>query len=141
MQAAKVGRFLESGLNALMPHAERIRELRDALERHIPANLRRSCCIANYVQGKVVIFADNGAVAAKLRLLAPTLQTALLQGAGQITSIEVRVQPLSPIIYTQIARQLSPKAAERLREISAQLPDSELKNVMRRMAERDKSKR
>jgi len=65
MPYRSVRAFLEAGIDTLMPQAQRLLELRTILSGALPPNLRRSCAIANYLQGKVVIFADNSAVAAK----------------------------------------------------------------------------
>lgn len=135
MQSKKLRAFLESGINSMMPHAERVIELRQSLIEILPANLQRSCTIANYLQGKIVIFAENSAVAAKLRLMAPTLVQGLSNRVAQVTAIEVRVQPRSVMERTKNDRELSPGAAASLRQLGDQLPDSELKNSVLRFAE------
>ena len=135
MQSKKLRAFLESGINSLMPHAERVIELRQSLIKILPANLQRSCTIANYLQGKVVIFAENSAVAAKLRLMAPTLVQTLSNRVAQVTAIEVRVQPRSAPVHAGNDRELSPGAAETLRRLGYQLPDSKLKTAELKFAE------
>ena len=65
--------FLADGISSLIPQAQRLIELRQVIAGLLPTNLRRSSSIANYKQGKIVIFAENSAVAAKLKLLAPGL--------------------------------------------------------------------
>src|SRR3989442_14409881 len=57
------------GIAPLMPQARRLIELREILAAVLPESLARCCSIANYKQGNVVIFAANGAIAAKLKLM------------------------------------------------------------------------
>ena len=84
------------GIAPLMPQARRLIELRKILAAMLPESLARSCSIANYKQGKVVIFAANGATAAKLKLMLPTLSEQLSQRGIEVTGLEVCVQPLAP---------------------------------------------
>ena len=120
MQSKKLQAFMEAGINALMPHAEQVISLRQILGGILPANLRRSCDIANYSQGKVVIFAENSAVAAKVKLMAPTLLRDLSQRVAQVTAIEVRVQPRTVAVQPVIQRELSEEATRSLRKLGEQ---------------------
>jgi hypothetical protein len=140
MQSKKLRAFMESGINALMPHAEQVMSLRQSLAGVLPANLRRSCEIANYSQGKVVIFAENSAIAAKLKLMAPTLVRDLSKRVAQVTAIEVRVQPRTTTEHTVIRRELTDEAVQSLRKLGNQLSDSELKNAVLRFADRNVKK-
>ena len=136
MQSKKLRAFMETGINALMPHAEQVISLRQIFSGILPANLRRSCEIANYSQGKVVIFAENSAIAAKIKLMAPTLLRDLSQRVAQVTSIEVRVQPRTVATGPVIQRELTQEATRSLRALGEQLSDSELKDAVLRFANR-----
>ena len=81
------------GIGSLMPQARRLLELRRILAVVLPEPLARSCLIANYRQGKVVIFAANNAVAAKLKLISPKLVQHFSERGVEVTGMEVRVQP------------------------------------------------
>lgn len=140
MQSKKLRAFVESGINALMPHAEQVMTLRQIFAGILPANLRRSCDIANYSQGKVVIFAENSAIAAKIRLMAPTLLHDLSKRVAQVTAIEVRVQPRTAVVQAGIRRELTEEATRSLRTLGDQLSDSELKNAVLRFANREVKK-
>ena len=140
MQSKKLRAFMETGINALMPHAEQVISLRQILVGILPANLRRSCDIANYSQGKVVIFAENSAVAAKIKLMTPTLLHDLSQRVAQVTAIEVRVQPRTVAVQPVIHRELSEEATRSLRKLGEQLSDSKLKDAVLRFANRDVKK-
>ena len=75
MHSKNLRAYLDSavGIAGLLPQAERLIELRRIYSKLVPQQLLRSSSIANYKQQKVVIFAENNAIAAKLRLLSPRL--------------------------------------------------------------------
>lgn len=77
----------------LSGQAERLRQLQTYLDAVLPAYLAPGTRIANLKRGKVVIHADSGAVAVKLRQLAPRLAEGFIQQGQEVTGIEVRVQP------------------------------------------------
>src|SRR5215470_13158402 len=81
------------GIPALMPQARRLLELRRLLASLLPDSLARCCAVANYKHGKLVLFAENNAVAAKLRLLSPTLRDRLSDRGVQVTEMDIGVQP------------------------------------------------
>jgi len=125
------------GIAPLLPQARRLIELREILAALLPQSLARNCSIANYKQGKVVIFAANGAIAAKLKLMLPTLSEQLSKRAMEVTGLEVRVQPLvSDPQVVEKAAKMSPEAASGLARLSEQLPDSELKIALGKFASR-----
>jgi hypothetical protein len=119
---------------SLMPQAERLIDLREILASLLPESLARRCSVANYKQGRVVIFAANGAIAAKLKLMLPSLLEQLSGRAREVTGLEVAVQ--APIAERQVNEKfakISREAAEKLAELSEQLPDSELKTALARI--------
>jgi hypothetical protein len=125
------------GIASLMPQARRLIELREILAAILPESLARCCSIANYKQGKVVIFAANGAIAAKLKLMLPTLSEQLSKRAREVTGLEVCVQPLaSDPQVTEKSAKISPGAALELAKVCEQLPDSELKIALEKFASR-----
>lgn len=76
----------------LSEQAERLQRLQVLLDTALPAYLLPGTRIANLKRGKVVIHADSGAVAVKLRQLAPRLAESFIQQGQEVTGIEVRVQ-------------------------------------------------
>ena len=72
MHAKRIGEYLEldDGTSRLVPQVALLLNIRQRLSEELPDTLWRSCAIANYKQGVVVIFAGNNAAAAKLRLWA-----------------------------------------------------------------------
>jgi len=125
------------GVASLMPQARRLIELRKILAAMLPEALARSCSIANYKQGKVVIFAANGATAAKLKLMLPTLSEQLSQRGIEVTGLEVCVQPLSSgSQVVEKSSKISREATLGLTRLCEQLPDSELKTALGKFASR-----
>src|SRR5512139_2285866 len=94
VHAKTVARLLASAESAghLIAQAEQLVQLRRIAAGVLPVELRRSTAIANVKHGKVVIFAENAAVAARLRLLEPALIDALAREALQVTGLQVKVQ-------------------------------------------------
>lgn len=133
------GAFLDQaeGVSSLMPKAKRLLELRRILLRALPANLAGSCTIANAAQGKIVLFAENSVIAAKLKLLAPSLRDQFLKSGVEATTVIVHVQP-PQFTPAQIKKSsvVTEAAAQALRQLSSQLPDSELKEHIDRLARR-----
>lgn len=119
---------------ALLPQTKRLIELREILFSLLPEPLARRCSVANYKQGRVVIFASNGATAAKLKLMLPALLEQLSGRAVEVTGLEVAVQ--APEFEHQVpekSAKMSSKAASELAELCEQLPDSELKTALSRI--------
>jgi hypothetical protein len=122
------------GIAALMPQAKRLIKLREILASLLPESLARRCSVANYKQGRVVIFASNGATAAKLKLMLPALLKQLSERAMEVTGLEVAVQaPESVHQVAEKSAKISQDAASGLAKLSEQLPDSELKTALARI--------
>lgn len=125
------------GIASLMPQARRLLELRGIFAAMLPRLLADSCSIANYRQGKIVVLASNGAVAAKLNLLRPMLLDRLSKRGVEITGLDIRVQPRddSPQVLDKSSK-LTLGATQELNRLHQQLPDSELKDTVGRILRR-----
>lgn len=82
----------DTGMARLSSHASRLVRLQATLLSGLPPSLARGARVANLKSGKLVIHADNGAVAAKLRQLTPRLTELIRETAPEITGLEIRVQ-------------------------------------------------
>jgi hypothetical protein len=125
------------GASSLMPKAKRLLELRRILLRSLPPQLAKACSIANATQGKIVLFAENSVIAAKLKLLAPSLRDQFLKAGVEATSVVVHVQApeFTPATMPKEA-VMTEEAARALHELAVQLPDSELKTAIEVLAGR-----
>jgi len=113
------------------------------LQRHYeqiaPSSLVRASHVIQIDQQTLLVAADNGSVAAKLRQLAPEL-TKILQNMGyEITGIQIRVQVALPIT-TRPSRptSLSAIGRQQLADFTVKLQDSPLKTALQRLARIEK---
>jgi len=139
MRSLNLKAYLNAGIQPLMPQTQRLLELRQVLAENLPKNLQGSCTIANYMQGKVVIFAENSAVAAKLKLLVPDLRDLFVKRAIEITGIAIQVQPTEPVERFEKTAKMSPSAVSALAQLEQQLPDSKLKSTISAIVKRHRS--
>jgi len=141
MQAKQIGDYLDrgDGTSRLVPQAALLLAIRQPLSEVLPDNLRRSCAIANYKQGVVVVIAGNNAVAAKLRHYEPKIIETLGKRGLKATGIRVDVQgadSFAPQASEKKALFLSPRAADALARLGRRLPDSRLKEAVSALAKK-----
>jgi hypothetical protein len=83
----------------------------------------------------LTLAANNSAIAAKLRQIAPTLTKKFQDGGCEVTGIQVRVQVAFASPAESVVRPvLSRAGCNRLIELATGLPDSPLKNALQRLA-------
>jgi len=144
MHSKNLGAYLlqADGVNSLMQQAKCLLELRQLLLGALPEPLAKNATVANYRQGKLVIFAANAAVAAKLKLLRPVLTERFSARGLQVTVIEIEVQPCSATQTVPTKRAaLSQNARLALAKLASELPESELKSAVASIARRDSGHR
>ncbi len=121
----------------LSEQANRLRQLQALLDVSLPAYLQPGTHIANFKRGKIIIHADSGAVAVKLRQMTPTLAETFIQQGHEITGIEVRVQArrtFKASIRNKPAKQLGVQQKQVLTSLSLGLTDgSPLKLALDRL--------
>jgi len=143
MHSKNLRAYLDSaaGIAALLPQAERLIELRRIYSELVPQQLLRCSSIVNYKQENVVIFAENNAIAAKLKLLSPRLVNDFSKRGVQVTGIRLQVQPRQEPRKEQIRKQakLSVAGAESLEALARRLPESKLKQTVTEMVERKRN--
>jgi len=147
MTARTLDAYLNSagGLSRLSTHAGRLVKLQHAFGKIAPAYLLASSRVANFKSGKVIIHADSGAVAAKLRQILPSLAEKFSLEGAEITEIQVKVQP-SYVAAQQENRGKSGAAAPLigatakagLQGLADDLPDSALKAALERLVSRSR---
>ncbi len=126
--------YLDKDANAgrIMAHARLLIKLSRRFEAVAPAGLRHAARVANYKSGKIVIHADNGAVAAKIRQMSQRLCDELSKGGPECSALEVKVQPRqSPYqSSTSTLKPLSGEAFDILQKTSGELPEGPLKQAL-----------
>ncbi len=107
MTARSLQEHLNSGdgMARLAAHAQRLLQFQRLLEAALPVALRPHARVANFRLGKLLIHAANGAVAAKVRQLGPSLASDLSNKEAKVTQIEVRVQARNPPPPRQIHKR------------------------------------
>jgi hypothetical protein len=125
-------------LQALVNQADRLGALQQLWNSVVPPLLRPHSRAGGLSHRRITVFADNGAVAAKLKLLAPGLLKAMQNKGLEVTSIRVEVQVKSERRSPQQApRHLSRKAADSLQALAEALPESPLRTALQRLARHD----
>ena len=134
-------------LNAYLASNHELRQLSSkasqlmALQRHYesiaPPPLARNSQVLRLQQQTLVIGANNGAVAAKLRQMTTELISRFQARGCEVTGIQIRVQvSIPPRQLPFKPRKLSKTARDALSELDENLPDSPLKSALRRLAKR-----
>jgi len=84
---------------------------------------------------RLTVYADNGAVAAKIKLLLPSLLIGLQKQGLEVTAIRIEVQVKSGPRRPNTKRRTVPaEAAAHLQALAAELGDSELGAALVRLA-------
>jgi hypothetical protein len=91
----------------------------------VPETLKPYTQAGDISHKRLTVYASNGAVAAKVKLLLPSLLTNLQKHGLEVTSIRVQVQvQSSPPKPPKVSRKLSPFAATELEKLASQLDDN-----------------
>jgi hypothetical protein len=124
-------RFLSStdGAGRLMAHAGLLQKLARIYASTAPENLGKASRVANYKSGVVVIHADNGAVAVKLRQMAPSLAGEFSKRGVECNGVQVKVQAIEIYQHSQTptGHPLPAGAGRALTELIENMPDSPLR--------------
>ena len=136
MSEKRVGVLIDSlpELQALNREIRQLMALQTVLAEVLPGNLATSASVALVKAGELILFADNGAVAAKLRQMAPRILISLRQRGYEITGIHLQVQVRmrdNPLPQKQIS--LSSEARNAIDLLSERLNASPLKAALKRL--------
>ena len=103
----------------------------------VPDPLKQSTQAGSIKHKRLTVYADNGAVAAKVKLLMPSLLINLQKQGLEVTSIRVEVQvKSSPRKPLKTMRSLSPQASSRLLKLAQELEGSALGEALARLSRR-----
>ena len=143
MPLHKIGDLLGASdeLKALSARTRRLRELQTLYLRSAPRELAMSSRVKNYRTGTLFIAADNAAVAAKLRQLAPTLLAFIRETEAEITALRIEVQvggAARERVRESQKTALTSDAVEKIQELSKRVGDAGLKSALARLARHHK---
>jgi hypothetical protein len=138
MPARKVGYYFDTHppMQALIKEAARLVKMQQVLIEIAPQPFARSGHVGRFTHGSLLLFADNGAVAAKLRQLAPSLLIKFQTRGYEVTVIRVQVQPPARTALPHKNIRLSRKAAGYVQELAANLPPTPLRAALEKLAAR-----
>ena len=132
--------FLESadGAAKVLAHARLLIKLTHLYQDIAPAHLGQASHLANYKSGIIVIHANNGAVAAKLRQMAPTLADGFFKMGIECNGVQVKVQARKIDTQSRASTQkpLSSRASRELGGLRDSLPASPLRVALENLLER-----
>lgn len=132
--------YLETadGAGSVLAHARLLIKLTRLYEGIAPAHLGQASRVANYKAGIVVIHAVSGAVASKLRQMAPTLAEGFSRKGVECTGVQVKVQAREEHKPARSSTQkpLSLRSSQELRGLSGSLPTSPLRSALENLLAR-----
>ena len=123
-------------LAVLWDRTRALRELQKLYIQMVPSFLSDVSRVGVVAGDELRLFADSGAAATRLRLLAPGLLAQFRSTGWQFSSIRVAVQVKS---YTAVAPAIQPKTVDAdgqkaLNRLAEQLPETPLQQALRRLA-------
>ena len=125
----------DSQLAKLAAAARRWRRLDQAFKQQLPPALAQRCrAVRINEDGVVVVFADSGTVAARLKLMAPSLLPVLDAAGFSAQRIQVRVVLHVTPPERENRLRLSRQALDALNDGAEQVSDPQLAESLRRLA-------
>lgn len=126
-----------SALSKMAEKAKALTSLQKIWNEIVPAQLKSYTQAGNIEHKRLTVHVDNGAVAAKIKLLLPSLISKLQKQGIEVTSIRVQVDVQSKTEKAaKPARHLSDNASKSIESLAIQLEGSELGDVLARLAKR-----
>ena len=133
----------DPALAVLWDRTRPLRELQKLYATLVPPYLRAASRVGSVAREELKLFADSGAVATRLRLLAPDLLREFRAKGWQFSSIRVAVQVRIPApAQGKYARApLDARSRSALLQTAAKLGESPLKDALTRLATRSRSRK
>jgi hypothetical protein len=125
----------------ILAHVHRLMRLGACFSAVVPPGLAAQARVVNYRSGTLVIHANNGAAAAKLRQLSLRVKEHFLKNGVECNQIELKVQPMQPeavaLHGTATPKPISRKSLATLARYAATMPEtSPLAQALFRLQER-----
>ena len=131
---ASLENFLEAadGAGKVLAHAKLLVKLARVDQELAPTHLSQSSKLANYKSGTIVIHAVSGAVAAKLRQMAPTLAAGFSKRGIECSGVQVKVQAreFGTQSRTSTLKPLTLASSHSLESLRDTLPSSPLRDAL-----------
>ena len=127
----------KSALSKMAEKAKELTTIQKIWNEVVPAQLKPFTQAGNIQHKRLTVQVENGAIAAKIKLLLPSLISKLQKQGVEVTSIRVEVDVQSK--QDKVAkptRHLSENASSTLQSLAKQLEGSELGEVLTRLSKR-----
>ncbi len=120
------------GADKVMAHARLLVRLAGLYQQIAPAHLVQASRLANFKSGVVVIHASSGAVATKLRQVAPTLVNELAKHGLECSAVQVKVHAWQAHETSRapVSKPLSAGSSRQLTALRDALPGSPLRQAI-----------
>ena len=131
-------------LKALSARTLRLRELQTLYVRSAPRELASSSRVKSFRAGTLVISADNAAVAAKLKQLAPRVLVSIREIEAEVTGIRIEVQVSGGDAQGRRKSSksgLPPEAIKKFGELAESVASEDLKAALGRLVRRHSKER
>ncbi len=124
----------------VVSRAKRLLALERLYANCVPEALLRASSVANLRDGTLLLRADNGAIASKLKHLAPKLLKVIRENNQEVTDIQVTVQVRTeaPPAAAPLKPGLSQEHLHQIEALTETLPESSLKAALLRLAARQR---
>jgi len=121
-------------LNALNTRTQETQAAQKIWEAIVPDYLAKFSRASSIKNKQLNIYADNSVVAAKIKLLTPSLLIQLQKQVCEVTAIRVKVQvKSSPQPKLKTPRKLTPAAVSSLKELSEKLAGTALGDALNKL--------
>lgn len=125
-----------SAISEIMQHAEKIAVLDHIYRAALPESLALYSYVIGMERQNLIVGAENGAIAAKIRHMAPQILLRVQESNAQVTGILVKVQVKptpAPGAQASSRHTLSQEGERHLAEFSSTLTKSPLKSAIQRL--------
>ncbi len=126
-----------AALRELARKSQQLAALDRVFREAIPPSMASASRVIGFEQHVLKVGADNSAIAAKLRQLAPQILLRIQEDNAEVTGILVKVQVGQPVARRPAsAPSVSKNGKEQLAELAATLNNSPLKSALLRLIKR-----
>ena len=126
------------GAGKVLAHARLLMKLTHLYQEIAPTHLGQASHLANYKSGIIVIHAASGAIAAKLRQMAPTLADGFSIRGVECNGVQIKVQARKINAQSTASTQkpLTPRTSHTLESLRDTLPNSPLRTALETLLSR-----
>ena len=126
------------GAGKVLAHARLLMKLTHLYQEIAPTHLGQASHLANYKSGIIVIHAASGAIAAKLRQMAPTLADGFSIRGVECNGVQIKVQArkIDAQSTASTKKPLTPRTSHTLESLRDTLPNSPLRTALETLLSR-----